>query len=183
MPVQTRSRSDKNVVDAKLVRDLAKRQRFYTVCTGIWLRFRLIVAGVAVPCSRRAPARGALRAALAWRRPRCQPARYWETRHHKRAHVLALSFETSRAARPDSPTGRGADSCEIQPWERPYPSADRIKTPALGEVFSSLVPLRFYPSESASAEGWGHSHGVTCRKSQSSPSSPQFLIDERPKKQ
>ena len=35
MPVKTRSRSDKNVVDAKLVNYLAKRQRFYTVFTGI----------------------------------------------------------------------------------------------------------------------------------------------------
>ena len=58
MPVQTRSRSDKNVVDAKLVRDLAKRQRFYTVCTGIWLPFRLYDAGDAVPRSRGASAVG-----------------------------------------------------------------------------------------------------------------------------
>ena len=41
MPVQTRSRSDKNVVDAKLVKYLAKRQRFYTVFTGIWRPCRL----------------------------------------------------------------------------------------------------------------------------------------------
>ena len=30
-PIQTRSRSDKDVADAKLVRNLAKRRRLYTV--------------------------------------------------------------------------------------------------------------------------------------------------------
>ena len=33
-PIQTRSRSNENVVDARLVWDLAKRQRFRTVFTG-----------------------------------------------------------------------------------------------------------------------------------------------------
>ena len=44
MSVQTRSRSDKIVVDARLVSYLAKRQRFYTVCTDIELRLRLAAA-------------------------------------------------------------------------------------------------------------------------------------------
>ena len=54
--------------------------------------------------------------------------------------------------------------CHVQPpWEG-HVCADRIKTPALGEVLSSLVPLRFYPSESASAQTCPSHGGVPCRK-------------------
>ena len=42
--MQTRSRSDKNVADARLVEYLAKRRRFYTVCPDIPLHYRLKAA-------------------------------------------------------------------------------------------------------------------------------------------
>ena len=60
-----------------------------------------------------------------------------------------------RAQRPDFPTGRGADSCVIQPGERPYPSADRIKTLALSEVFSSLASTTFLSERERVCIGMG----------------------------
>ena len=58
----------------------------------------------------------------------------------------------------------GAAFCRIQPEAERYACSDRLKTSVLGEVLSSLVLLRFYPSESASEQAYRSASGVTCRK-------------------
>ncbi|MDE5680238.1 MAG: hypothetical protein K2I01_07410, partial [Lachnospiraceae bacterium] len=51
--------------------------------------------------------------------------------------------------------------CIIQPTAERYACSDRIKTSSLGEVFSSLVLLRFYSSASASEQTYRSAAGVT----------------------
>ena len=56
-------------------------------------------------------------------------------------------------------------SCHFQPTAEPYVCSDRLKTPVLRRcVLAPYVPLRFYPSESASEQTYGSAVGVTRRK-------------------
>ena len=77
--------------------------------------------------------------------------------------ISAYFPQTRLAAFSEANARRAAPFGGFQPEEELYACADRIKTPALGEVFSSLVPLRFYPSESASAQAYNSSPGVNRR--------------------
>ena len=58
----------------------------------------------------------------------------------------------------------GVNGRGFQPLSGLYACSDRIKTPVFRRCpLAPYVPLRFYPSESASAQAYNSSYGVTCR--------------------
>ena len=160
--MQTRSRSDKNAADAKLVRDLAKSCLHDLVPVFLYGLHRHMAPLTAVsrrgrhaPLPRGAGWEGAPRCfAVSQKAPFLAPEYIFPTASistHMPAAIAPKLYTNSikdsgrhtrtraKAAPaaercPDSPMGRGADHCRIQPRERSYPSADRIKTLALSEV-------------------------------------------------
>ena len=108
---------------------------------------------------------------------------FWIAHLHCPTPETALSAKQHPSAeRPPSQRPAGAGHgvpCDIQPEGEPYACADRIKTPALGEVLSSLVPLRFYPSGSASARAYGSPSGVTLLPSPPLPATPIFSVNHQ----